>query len=107
MIPRPRVLTAPPPPPAVQYIYDNTMPGSGMRKLMRERLALGMFKGRQHNPVTAEWREVMNETADLGFELVSEVASYSWIAGGNAPARAAADQCSYHRHHRGAACARL
>ncbi|KAK7746626.1 hypothetical protein SLS53_001811 [Cytospora paraplurivora] len=91
----------------VQYIYDNTMPGSGMRKLMRERLTLGLFKGRQHNPVTAEWRDIMNETTDLGFEIVSEIASYNWIAGGNAPARTAADQCSYHRHHRGVACIRL
>jgi hypothetical protein len=88
----------------VQYIYENTMPGSGMRKLLRERLTLGLFKGRQHNPVTAEWREIMNETPDLGFDIVSEIASYSWIAGGNAPSRAVADKCAYHRHDRSEAC---
>lgn len=91
-------------PPPVQYIYENTMPGSGMRKLLRERLTLGLFKGRQHNPVTAEWREIMNETPDLGFDIVSEIASYSWIAGGNAPSRAVADKCAYHRHDRSEAC---
>ncbi|ROV97720.1 hypothetical protein VMCG_07433 [Cytospora schulzeri] len=84
----------------VQYIYDNTVPGSGMRKLLRERLTLGLFKGRQHNPVTAEWRDIMNETPDLGFDIINEVAAYNWIAGGNAPARAIADKCAYHRHDR-------
>lgn len=85
---------------AVQYIYENTMPNSGMRKLLRERLTLGLFRGRQHNPVTAEWREIMNETPDLGFDIVSEVSSYNWIAGGNAPARAVSDKCVYYRHDR-------
>ncbi|KUI67481.1 hypothetical protein VM1G_03303 [Cytospora mali] len=91
----------------VQYIYDNTMPGSGMRKLLRERLALGLFRGRQNNPVTAGWREIMNETPDLGFDVVSEIASYSWIAGGNAPVRQVAEECAYHRHEKSEVCPRL
>lgn len=82
----------------VQYIYDNTVPGAGMRRLMRERLTLGLFRGRQNNPVTAEWREVLNETPDLGFDIVSEISSYHWISGGNAPARAISKECVFHRH---------
>lgn len=88
----------------VAYVYRHTPPGAGMRRLLRERLALGLFRGRQHNPVTAEWRDVLNETPDLGFDLVREVSGYHWISGGNAPARAGSAECAFHRHERGEAC---
>lgn len=88
----------------VQYIYDNTVPGAGMRSLMRERLTLGLFRGRQNNPVTAEWREILNETPDLGFDIVNEVSSYHWISGGNAPARTVSEECVFHRHEKGEFC---
>lgn len=88
----------------VQYIYVNTLPGAGLRRLLKERLTLGLFRGKQHNPVTAEWREVMNETPDLGFDIVSEVSGYHWISGANAPARMVSDECVFHRHEKGEVC---
>lgn len=88
----------------VQFIYENTPPGSGMRRLLRERLTLGMFRGRQNNPVTPEWREVLNETPDLGFDIVSEISGFHWISGGNAPGRAGAEECVFHRHEKGESC---
>lgn len=88
----------------VQYIYENTPEGSGMRRLLQERLTLGMFRGRQHNPVTAEWREVLNETPDLGFDIVSEISGFNWISGGNVPARSGSEECAFHRHDKGEGC---
>lgn len=88
----------------VQYIYENTPEGSGMRRLLQERLTLGMFRGRQHNPVTAEWREVLNETPDLGFDIVNEISGFHWISGGNVPARTGSEECAFHRHEKGAGC---
>lgn len=91
----------------VKYVYENTMPGCGMRRLLKERLTMSLFKGKQHNPVTSEWREIMNETPDLGFDVVSEIASYNWIAGGNTSAKTPAHECTFHRHERSNSCPRL
>ncbi|KAK7723776.1 hypothetical protein SLS64_000107 [Diaporthe eres] len=91
----------------VQYVYEHTMPGCGMRRLLKERLTMSLFKGKQHNPVTPEWREIMNETPDLGYDIVSEIASYNWIGGGNASAKTPAHECTFHRHDRSNMCARL
>lgn len=88
----------------VAYVYRHTLPGAGMRRLLRERLTLGLFRGKQHNPVTAEWREVLNETPDLGFDIVREVSGYHWISGANAPARTGSGECAFHRHERGEVC---
>lgn len=88
----------------VQYIYENTPEGSGMRRLLQERLTLGMFRGRQNNPVTAEWREVLNETPDLGFDIVNEISGFHWISGGNVPARTGSEECAFHRHEKGEGC---
>lgn len=88
----------------VQYMYENTPEGSGMRRLLKERLTLGMFRGRQNNPVTAEWRDVLNETPDLGFDIVSEISGFHWISGGNAPARTGRAECDFHRHEKGERC---
>lgn len=88
----------------VQYIYENTPPGCGMRRLLRERLTMGMFRGRQNNPVTEEWRDVFNETPDLGFDIVSEISGFHWIIGNNAPARPASEECAFHRHEKGEVC---
>lgn len=93
--------------PTVQYIFENTVAGCGMRRLLKERLTMSLFKGKQHNPVTPEWRDIMNETPDLGYEIVSEIASYNWIAGGNTSAKAPAHECNFHRHDRSNMCARL
>lgn len=93
--------------PTVQYVYENTVPGCGMRRLLKERLTMSLFKGKQHNPVTPEWREIMNQTPDLGYDIVSEIASYNWIAGGNASAKTPAHECTFHRHDRSNICARL
>lgn len=93
--------------PTVKYVYENTMPGCGMRRLLKERLTMSLFKGKPHNPVTSEWREIMNETPDLGFDVVSEIASYNWIAGGNASAKTPAHECTFHRHERSNRCPRL
>lgn len=96
---RPDVLDA-------RYVYERTPPGAGMRRLLCERLAAGLFRGRQHNPVSEAWRDVLNETPDLGFDIVSEVAGYHWICGGNAPARAGRGWCAFHRHEKGEVCRR-
>lgn len=94
----------------VQYIFENTPPGSGMRRLLKERLALVLFRGRQSNnkdkPVTPEWREVLHETPELGYELLSEVASYNWVPGPNVPPtqRVAGDGCVFHRHDKTEVC---
>lgn len=88
-----------------QFVYENTPPGTGMRRLMRERLALGLFRGRPSGLLVGdEWREVLNETPDLGFDLVREIAGFHWVAGGNAPARAVSGECTFHRHHNGEVC---
>lgn len=84
----------------MQYIYDNTMPGSDMRKLMLQRFTMGLFKGKLHNPVTAVWREVMNETPDLGFDIMNELASYNLAL----PSRLAPSACRWHRHDESLLC---
>lgn len=92
----------------VQYIYENTPPGSGMRRLLKERLALVLFRGRQSNnnkdkSVTPEWRDVLNETPELGFDLLSEVASYNWVPGPNVPPvqrTPGQEGCTFHRHEK-------
>ena len=93
--------------PTVKYVYENTMTGCGMRRLLKERLTMSLFKGKQHNPVTSEWRNIMNETPDLGYDIVSEIASYNWIAGGSASAKTPAHECTFHRHERSNMCPRL
>lgn len=94
----------------VQYIYENTPEGSGMRRLLKERLALVLFRGRQSNnkdkPVTPEWRDVIEETPELGFDLLSEVASYNWVPGPSVPPtqRLPGEGCVFHRHEKTAVC---
>ena len=83
----------------VQYVYDNTPSGAGMRRLLKERLTLGLFRGKHNNPLTPEWRDVMNETPDLGFDIISEISSWNWISGGNCPLRAVTGGCTFHRHN--------
>ena len=88
----------------VQYVYDNTPPGAGMRRLLKERITLGLFRGKHNNPLTPEWKEVMNETQDLGFDIISEISSWNWISGGNCPLRAVTGGCAFHRHDRTDIC---
>lgn len=89
----------------VQYIYLNTPAGSGMQRLLRERLTLGLFRGKQHNPVNGEWREILNQTPDLGFDIVNDIAGFHWVSGSNAPLRPVNENsCIYHRHEKGEAC---
>lgn len=95
----------------VQYIYENTPPGSGMRRLLKERLALVLFRGRQSNsskdkPVTPEWRDVLNETPEMGYDLLSEVASYNWVPGPSVPPtqRTPGEGCVFHRHEKTEVC---
>lgn len=88
----------------VQYIYETTPADCGMRKMLKERLTLGLFRGRQHNPVTEEWREALNDTPDLAFEILSEISGFHWVSGGNVPARTGSAQCAFHRHENGGRC---
>lgn len=88
----------------VQYIYLNTPAGSGMQRLLRERLTLGLFRGKQHNPVTAEWRDILNQTPDLGFDIVNDIAGFHWVSGSNAPGRVVSGDCVFHRHEKGEVC---
>lgn len=95
----------------VQYIYENTPPESGMRRLLKERLALVLFRGRQSNnkdkPVTPEWRDVLHETPEMGFDLLSEVASYNWVPGSNVPPiqrTPGQEDCTFHRHDKTDLC---
>lgn len=96
-----------------QYVYERTPRGAGgLRRLLAERLALGLFRGKsqQSQPqhadaaAAAEWRDVLNETPDLGFDIISEIAGYRWVSGGNAPARTVSAPCAFHRHESGEQC---
>lgn len=94
----------------VQYIYENTPSGSGMRRLLKERLTLVLFRGRRSNskdkPVTPEWKEVIDETPELGYDLLSEVSSYNWVPGPNIPPlqRMSGEGCVFHRHEKTELC---
>lgn len=95
----------------VQYIYENTPPESGMRRLLKERLTLVLFRGRQSNnkdkPVAPEWRDVLHETPEMGFDLLSEVASYNWVPGPNVPPiqrTPGQEGCTFHRHDKTDLC---
>lgn len=90
----------------VQYVYENTMPECGMRKLLKEKLALGLFRGKQNNPMTGEWRDILNVTEDLGHDILVEICSYNWITGGNAPQRTVTAECAFHRHEKSEVCRR-
>ncbi|KAJ9133521.1 Kelch repeat and BTB domain-containing protein 7 [Pleurostoma richardsiae] len=88
----------------VQYVYDNTPPRSGMRRLLSTRVTLGLFKGKQNNPFSEGWRDALNTTEDLAYDIIQEISGWNWVTGGNCPSRVISAACTFHKHERSTAC---
>jgi hypothetical protein len=89
----------------VQYIYEHTLPDAGLRRLLQVHLALGLFKAKLPQPLPEEWREVLDATAGLGYEIIDTINSWKWVMGEKGvPTRVIRTQCCFHRHEKGLPC---
>ncbi|SPQ20334.1 4d39f5ac-9ba7-4cab-9d83-27631aa1918a [Thermothielavioides terrestris] len=81
----------------VKYIFENTLPGAPMRRLLTAHSLFYLFsKDRVTQPLPRDWVEVLNSEAEIGFAIIQMLAEWGWYIGGNAPRMTVKPRADFH-----------
>ncbi len=83
----------------IQYVFENTVPGTPMRRFLVAHALFYLFsKGRRNAPLPDDWAEVLlgEERGDVAYDMLRMLGEWNWAMGHNAPRMTIKPRAEFH-----------